>query len=161
MQTKCFILPPSTSLVANDGGYLDAHELLFAPRRQLLDVTRGLTVPPWLLLRRHHNPRDVNIRPCGGYGGDLNVGASAELLPGLEGRVLRALLVILGPDLHVGAGVLVDFAEGRVEREDAKQVDVAEGGVLQEGHLLRQRVSPRRKAHLDLMIPPQDMPFSF
>ena len=62
MQTKCFILPPSTSLVANDGGYLDAHELLFAPRRQLLDVTRGLTVPPWLLLRRHHNPRDVNIR---------------------------------------------------------------------------------------------------
>ena len=68
----------------------------------------------------------------------------------MEGRVLRALLVILGPDLHVGAGVLVDIAEGRVEREDAKQVDVAEGGVLQEGHLLRQRVSPRRKAHLDL-----------
>ena len=29
-------------------------------------------------------------------------------------------------------------------------MDVAEGGVLQEGHLLRQRVSPRRKAHLDL-----------
>ena len=49
-------------LVFNDGRYLEADELLLAPRRQLLDVTRGLTVPPWLLLRRHHNPRDVNIR---------------------------------------------------------------------------------------------------
>jgi len=156
----CHLPLAFSGFVANDGGYLDAHELLLAPRRQLLDVTRGLTVPPWLLLRRHHNPRDVNIRPCGGYGGDLNVGASAELLPGLEGRVLRALLVILGPDLHVGAGVLVDFAEGRVERDERKE-DVAEGGVLQEGHFLRQRVSPRRKAHLDLMIPPQDMPSSF
>ena len=93
--------------------------------------------------------RSQLTHPCGGYGGDLNVGASAELLPGLEGRVLRALLVILGPDLHVGAGVLVDFAEGRVERDERKE-DVAEGGVLQEGHFLRQRVSPRRKAHLDL-----------
>ena len=87
--------------------------------------------------------------PWEGSAGNRNVGARAELLPGLEGRVLRALLVILGPDLHVGAGVLVDFAEGRVERDERKE-DVAEGGVLQEGHFLRQRVSPRRKAHLDL-----------
>ena len=47
-------------LVFNDGRYLEADELLLAPRRQLLDVTGGLTVPPWLLLRRHHNPRDFN-----------------------------------------------------------------------------------------------------
>ena len=49
-------------LVSNDGGYLEADELLLAPRLQLLDVTRSLTVLPWLLLRRHHNPRDVNIQ---------------------------------------------------------------------------------------------------
>ena len=58
----CHLPLAFSGFVANDGGYLDAHELLLAPRRQLLYVTRGLTVPPWLLLRRHHNPRDVNIR---------------------------------------------------------------------------------------------------
>ena len=58
----CHLPLAFSGFVANDGGYLDAHELLLAPRRQLLDVTGGLTVPPWLLLRRHHNPRDVNIQ---------------------------------------------------------------------------------------------------
>merc|ERR1719150_2968908 len=81
------VFPLLGGLVANDGGYFEADELLLAPRLQLLHVARGLAVLPWLLLRRHHNPRDVNIQPWEGGSRDSNIGARTELLPGLESRV--------------------------------------------------------------------------
>ena len=81
--------------------------------------------------------------PREGGAGNGNVGARAELLAGHEGRVG------LARRLHVGAAVLVDVTEGRVER-DEREEDVPEGCVLQEAHFLRQLVGPRCEAHLDL-----------
>ena len=81
--------------------------------------------------------------PWKGGTGNGNIGARAELLPGLKGRV--------GPAgrFHVGASVLVDVTEGRVEW-DEREEDVAEGRVLQVSHLLCQRVGTTREANLDL-----------
>ena len=81
--------------------------------------------------------------PWEGGARNSNVGARAELLAGLEGR---AGLAGRG---HVGARVLVDVTEGRVER-DEREEDVPEGRVLHESHLFRQRVGLCCEAHLDL-----------
>ncbi len=77
--------------------------------------------------------------------------ARAELLPRLEcGAALRAL------GAHVLAAVLVDVAEGRVQR-DQREVDVAEGGVLEEGRRLGQGVGPARDADGHLVVAEEDV----
>ena len=49
-------------LVPDDGGYLDADELLLALCSQLVGAALNLAVRPRLLLRRHHDPCDIDIQ---------------------------------------------------------------------------------------------------
>lgn len=53
---------PFGGLVPNDGGYLDANELLLALVRQLVGAALNLAVRPRFVLRRHHDPRDIHIQ---------------------------------------------------------------------------------------------------
>ena len=49
-------------LVPDDGGYLDADELLLALSGQLILAALNLAVRPRFLLRRHHDPPDIHIQ---------------------------------------------------------------------------------------------------